>query len=167
MSDEGTSQAAPAPAGGGGSKMLPILLVMNTLLIAGVLVFVMKKPAATAPAPAPQGTGGAPASPPIEVPGPMLKLENFIIQIKTSEAERYVRMAFDLELKGEPDRELVTQRTSQIRDAVIAYFSDRTLEELRGSDGMLVVKQNLLKKVDELVPGQRVKAIYITDFIVQ
>jgi len=56
---------------------------------------------------------------------------------------------------------------SQIRDAVISYFADRTLEELRGSDGLDHIKQALLKRLDDVVTGHRLKALFVTEFIVQ
>jgi flagellar FliL protein len=100
-------------------------------------------------------------------PGPMVKLENFVIQLKAVDSERYVRVAFDLELAAEPDKDVIQARLSHIRDSIISYFSDRTLDELRGSDGMDHIKQTLLKRLDGVVPGHRIKAIYITDFIIQ
>jgi flagellar FliL protein len=166
----------PVPAKKSGSKVLPALAVLNTLLIAGVVVYVMKRPAAPAPA-AVAGPAVAAGEKPagehgehgkgLDAPGPTLKLENFIIQLRTTESERYVRVAFDIELASEADRDGVVARTSQIRDAVISYFADRTLEELRGSDGMDHIKQALLKRLDDVVTGHRLRAIYITEFIVQ
>ena len=189
MSDEAKSEAPAAAPKAGGSKVVPILMVMNTLLVGGVLMFVMKKQspvAVSAPASAAaegehgeakgeekgeakgggehggggegHGAGG---------PGPMVKLENFVIQLKAVDSERYVRVAFDLELGQPTDEEVIKNRLSQIRDSIISYFSDRTLDELRGSDGMDHIKSTLLKRLDGIVPGHRIKAIYITDFIIQ
>ena len=183
MSEEAKPEA-PAPAKSGGSKIVPILMIMNTLLVAGVLVFVMKKqaPASAAAsasaASAAEGEhgggehgggehGGGEHGDKGGGPGPMVKLENFVIQLKAMDAERYVRVAFDLEVAAETDKDIIQNRLSQIRDSIISYFSDRTLDELRGSDGMDHIKQTLLKRLDAIVPGHRVKAIYITDFIIQ
>ena len=160
----------PRPAGGG-SKMVPLLLVVNMLLIGGVAFLVMKKPAAAPAAPAAaheeSGEHGGKGHKPSDAPGPMIKLENFVIQLKTSDTDRYVRVAFDLEIVNEQEKDAVTARLSQIRDSIIAYFSDRTLDELRGSSGMERTKEQLFKRLDELVGGRRLKAIYLTDFIVQ
>jgi flagellar FliL protein len=179
MSEEAKAAETPAaPAKSGGGKLVPIMMVMNTLLVGGVLMFVMKKQApvgVVAPAAAAAGEHGekpAEGKPgehggPTAGPGPMVKLENFVIQLKAVDSERYVRVAFDLELGAEPDKDVIQARLSHIRDSVISYFSDRTLDELRGSDGMEHIKQTLLKRLDGVVPGHRIKAIYITDFIVQ
>jgi flagellar FliL protein len=167
MDENVNVEARPA---GGGSKMVPLLLVVNMLLIGGVAFLVMKKPAASPATPAAaheesgeHGKGHKPS----DAPGPMIKLENFVIQLKTSDTDRYVRVAFDLEIVNEQEKDAVTARLSQIRDSIIAYFSDRTLDELRGSSGMERTKEQLFKRLDELVGGRRLKAIYLTDFIVQ
>jgi flagellar FliL protein len=190
MSEEAKSEtpaAPPAPKPAGGSKIVPILMILNTLLVAGVFVFVMKKQSVHAVAPASaaadehakegeehakegekkEGEHGAGGGEKGGGPGPMLKLENFVIQLKAVDAERYVRVAFDLEVNAETDKDPVTARLSQIRDSIISFFSDKTLDELRGSDGLEHIKVTLLKRLDGLVPGHRLKAIYITDFIVQ
>jgi flagellar protein FliL len=182
MSEETESKEVPAVekpkgGGGGGSKLLPIMLIMNTALIGGVLFFVMKKPAA-APAPAGEHApaaegdekgehGAAKEKGAFTPPGPILKLENFVIQLKTVDTDRYVRLAFDLEVGNEKDKEAVTAHMSHIRDLVIQYFADRTLDELRGSEAMERTKATLIKRIDEIVPGHRIKNIFVTDFIVQ
>ena len=178
MSEGTETEKAPVekPKGGGG-KLLPIMLIMNTALIGGVLFFVMKKPAA-APAPAGEHAAAAEGDDKGEhgegkekgaftPPGPILKLENFVIQLKTVDTDRYVRLAFDLEVGNEKDKEAVTAHMSHIRDLVIQYFADRTLDELRGSEAMERTKATLIKRIDEIVPGHRIKNIFVTDFIVQ
>lgn len=179
--------------GGGGGKILPLLLIINTLLIGAVLFFLIKKPAAAPAAPkgehaagaegeaaeggeehaGEKGEGGEGAAGPgknagsYRKPGPILKLENFVIQLKTVDQDRYVRVAFDVEVGTEEDKAALMDHMSSIRDLIIAFFADRTLDELRGSEAMERTKATLIKKVDELVPGRRIKNLYITDFIVQ
>ncbi|HEY0709356.1 MAG TPA: flagellar basal body-associated FliL family protein [Polyangia bacterium] len=183
--------------GGGGGKILPLLLIINTLLIGAVLFFLIKKPAAAPAAPpkggehaeAAEGEGheggeagaegegaageeGAAEGPDgkkkgHKKPGPILKLENFVIQLKTVDQDRYVRVAFDVEVGGEEDKAVLVEHMSHIRDLVIAYFADRTLDELRGSEAMERTKATLIKKIDDLVPGRRIKNLFITDFIIQ
>jgi len=160
--DEGTT---PAPAKG---KAIPMFMAVNTLLLVGVVLFVLKRPA-TASAPVAEGARSAegPAHGGETTPGPTLKLDNFIIQLKAVESDRYVRVAFDLELGSEADKAVVTARMSPVRDSVISFFSDRSLDELRGSVGMERTKAELLKRLASVVPEGHIKAIYITDFVVQ
>ena len=169
-------EAVPAPVPTptprlGGSKLVPLILVVNVAMMGAVLFMVMRKPSASAPAsveaPAPSEHGEAAAGGHGPGPGPVLKLENFVIQLRGVDQDRYVRVAFDVEVTTDADKEVVQARLPQIRDSVITYFSDRTLDELRGSEGIERTKLALVKRLDEIVPGRRVRALYITDFIIQ
>lgn len=176
---EDAAAAAEAPAKGGGmSKILPLLVVVNTLLMVGVLIFVMKRPSAHAEG----GEGKDKDSEKSEhggsdekggqgkdegTVGPTVRFDNFTVQLKSNDVERYAHMSLELELSDETGKAVVEKRTAPIRDAVLAYLTDRTAEELRGSDGLHDMKNALLKRLDELVPGKRISNVFITDFIIQ
>lgn len=169
--------AAPAPKG---SKLLPIVLIVNVLLVAAVLAVVLLRPmgggAHATPAASEKGEkessehgegdekkedGAHPKH------GPTVALGDFVIHLRNPEADRYARMSFSVEVSAEPDKEKVTAALPVIRDTFIGLLSDRTLEELRGSAGLTKTKEELLKALDGAAPGMNVKAVYITDFVVQ
>jgi flagellar protein FliL len=198
-------QPAPKPAEGS-NKLVPIILIANTVLMGAVLaVVLLHKPSTSGAAPAKAASGKAEgkeakegkevkegkegkeegeghgkaegkeegghgegaAADPAGAPGPILKLENFIIQLRGTDTDRYVRVAFDLELMSEADRSPVQARMPHIRDAIISYFSDRSLDELRGSEGMERIKTAVLKKLEELLAAKRVRSVFITELVIQ
>ena len=192
--EEAPPDLVPAKSG---NKIMPIILVANTLMIAGVLIFVMKRPSAQASAGSKEaatagehgeksekheksghgeegekgekgeGKSGEHGEAEGEGPGPVLKLETFIVQIRAAEGDRYAHLTLELELGSEGDKKYFEARMPRIRDAAIGYLSDRTEDELRGSEGLVVVKEALLKKLNEIVPGNRIRALFITEFIIQ
>jgi flagellar FliL protein len=182
------------------SKMIPMILIANTVLMGAVLaVVLLRKPQAAAAPTTPaaktdKGHGEAPegaaakeggkeegaghgeaaghgesAAPadPSGAPGPILKLDNFIIQLRGTDTDRYVRVAFDLELVTETDRAAIQSRMPHIRDAIISYFSDRSLDELRGSEGMDRIKLAVAKKLDDILAAHRVRSVFITELVIQ
>ena len=184
----------------GSKKLIPMILVANTALMAAVLaVVLLRKPPAPAAVVvrAPQSATANPEAPaagaakaeegghgeghgegagkgeaalvadPNGAPGPILKLENFIIQLRGTDTDRYVRVAFDLELGTEADRALIQARMPHIRDAIISYFSDRSLDELRGSEGMDRIKLAVSKKLDDILAAHRVRSVFITELVIQ
>ena len=189
MSDdaEGAAEAAPPKSG---NKVLPILLVVNTLLVTGVLIFVMKRPSAQAASGKDEhaekaeksehgeksdkkkehgekGEGHGGEEHDSDAPGPTVRLDAFIVQVRSADGDRYVHITFEVEVGSEGDKKAIESRTPRIRDAVIGYLSDRTEDELRGSEGLGQVKIAVAKKIDELVPGKRVKGLFTTEFIIQ
>jgi flagellar FliL protein len=173
--DENVAEAAAPPAGK--SKVLPALLVMNTLLLTGVLIFVMKRPAAHAGAAKPEAaaghgegeSGGEGAGHGEEAAGtgPMLRFDNFTVQLKSAESDRYAHFALDVEATDEIGKAVLERRVPPIRDTIISYVSDRTPEELRGSEGLRQLKQAVIRRLDDIIPGRRIRALYVTDFIIQ
>jgi flagellar protein FliL len=176
QNEEAAPAAAATPAKGG-NKLVPIMLVANVAMMGVVMFMVMRKPSSASATPvaepAPQGEkgekgeGASPSAPRAGALGPILKLENFVIQLRGIDQDRYVRVSFDMEVTSDPDREVVQARLPQIRDSVISYFSDRSLDELRGSEGIEKTKTAIMKRLEEIVPGRRVRALYLTDFIIQ
>ncbi|MBS2022406.1 MAG: flagellar basal body-associated FliL family protein [Deltaproteobacteria bacterium] len=182
--------AAPAPAAaekkGGG---LPtILLIVNAVLLVGVLgavVMLIRKPAAPAPAAAAKEGGEAKAeggehgggegkseggegkavAPPGA--GPTLRIADFVVHLRNPEVDRYARLSFELEVPGDHEKDYLKAREAQIRDAFIAYLSDRTAEDLRGSAGLELIKTALLAKCNEIARDARVRQLFITDFVIQ
>jgi flagellar FliL protein len=76
-------------------------------------------------------------------------------------------MSIELEVADEMAKGMVEKKVPPIRDAILSYLSDRTPDELRGSDGLKEIKESMIKKLDELIPGHRIRNLYITDFIIQ
>ncbi|RMG17016.1 MAG: flagellar basal body protein FliL [Deltaproteobacteria bacterium] len=175
---------------GSGGKLVPILLILNMLLVAGVLAALLLgvggSSAAPPPAAEPEDHGGEGAVAEAEHgegeaegeegatteqlnagSGPIVPLEDFVVQLRNPEAARYVRVGFELEVASEKDKAVVEQRRPLIRDIFISYLSDLTVEELKGSDGIARMKEELLRRCDKHLPGRPVRAIYVTDFVVQ
>jgi flagellar FliL protein len=96
-----------------------------------------------------------------------VKLPDFVIHLRDSDADRYARISFEAEVGGEKDKTDLTARLAVVRDVFIAYLSDRTLEELRGSEGLAQTKAALLKKLASAAPGVRVVGLYVTDLVMQ
>jgi flagellar FliL protein len=197
MATEETKPAA-APAAGG-SKLMPIMLGVNMLLIGGVLALVLirtgggksaptsaEKPAehsekkegehGEAKAEKKEGEGekkegehgesksalqSAPAG------APTVKIPDFTVRLRNPEADRYARITFEMAVAGESDKTTLEARMPQLRDAFLSYLSDRTMEELRGSEGIEKTKLALMERLPTVAPGAKVLAIYVTDMVVQ
>jgi len=182
------NQTNPAPAAPPAKGPATILLAVIALLLVGVLGLVVmmflnqKKmaanPAAAAAAPAAEGKtegkseggeGHEGAAPGKAAPGagPTVRLADFVVHLRNPEADRYARISFEIEVGNDKDKEALTARSAQVRDAFIAYLSDRTVEELRGSAGLATIKAALMKEAMELAPDGHIRSLYITDFVVQ
>jgi flagellar FliL protein len=203
MATEETKPAAASASGG--SKLMPIMMGVNLLLVAGVLALVLIRTggakAATVEKPAEkaeksehgeakaekkeaehgegekkseehgekksEGEHGEKAPSSAPAGAPTVKIPDFTVRLRNPEADRYARITFEMAVAGESDKATVETRMPQIRDAFLSYLSDRTMEELRGSDGIEKTKIALMEKLPAVAPGAKVLAIYVTDMVVQ
>ena len=176
-----------AGGGGGLAKLVPIILIVNSFLLVGVLVAILLKPAgggggkheakegggheeaaAESHGKSEKGEGehAAPAAKGDKA-GPTLRLPDFIVHLRDGDVERYLRISFEVEVADDKAKDGLTARLPQIRDAFLAYLSDRTAEELRGSEAVTRMKNILSRKLADVAPGVPVLGLYVTDLIIQ
>jgi len=156
--------------GGGSKKKLIIIIVAAVvlLLIIGGAAFFFLKPA---PAPVEE------ADPGLDVPvpeitvsqeiGPMVKIDEFIVNIISEDGRHYVKAALTIELDKEEALEETNKRMPQIRDAILLLVGNKTFEELQDLQGKKQLKAELVSKINSFLQTGKVKAIYFTDFVVQ
>jgi flagellar protein FliL len=164
---------APVPPKKNG---ITLFLIINSVLLAGVLAMLVLKPghaseakAAEAPeAPGPSEHGAKPeGKAAANGVGPTVRLADFIIHLRNPEVERYARVSFEIEVGTDLDKERMAGHLPRIRETFIAYLSDQTLEDLRGSEGIKKTKDALFEKLKAIAPDCSARAIYITDLVIQ
>lgn len=171
------------------SRLLPIIVIVNVVaaLAGGAFYFFSSESASAASRPAEgkdeavqEGHAGAEedeapvhaeekggAKQPGVVARPSVRFADFVIHLRNTDADRYARASFEVEVGSDADKAAVNARTSAIRDALISYLSDRSAEELQGSKQLSKAKEQMLEAIKEIVPRTKIRAMYITDFVVQ
>ena len=155
---------------GGSKKKLIIIIagvVVLLLIFAGAAFFFLK------PAPEPVEE----VDPGLDVPvpeitqsqsiGPMVKIDEFIVNIISEEGRHYVKASFTIELDKEEVVEETNKRMPQIRDSILLLVGNKTFEELHDLQGKKQLKAELVSKINSFLQAGKVKAIYFTDFVVQ
>ena len=165
------ADAAESTGGkGGGSPLVPALLGLNLVLVAAVLALFLLRGSGGHAAAAEKSTaehGEAKGEKGSDKPGPTVKLPDFVVHLRNPEADRYARVSFEVEVATEEEKNAFGAFLPRIRDGVMAYLSDRTLEELRGSEAISRTKNALEQRMAELAPGVKVKSLYVTDLVIQ
>jgi flagellar FliL protein len=99
--------------------------------------------------------------------GPMININEFIVNIISAESNHYVKASFTLELSNETVKEEVNQRMPQIRDSILLLVGNKTYDELQDLQGKKQLKAEISSKVNAVLQTGRVTSIYFTDFVVQ
>ncbi len=99
--------------------------------------------------------------------GPMVNIEEFIVNIISGDAAHYVKASLTVELTNEQVKTEVEQRMPQMRDAILLLISNKTYEELQDLQGKKQLKAELLSTVNSFLQTGKVVSIYFTNFVVQ
>jgi flagellar FliL protein len=167
MPDEKAEVEAEAEAAPKSSKM-GLIIVLNMVMMAGVVVYFLFF---NQQQPPPANAAGLEAQPvavttPKE-PGPLLSLENFIVNLADRDANRYLKVGLALELSSEEVQETISKREPIIRDAFISMASSMTYKLIRTHQGKQTLRDNLKNKMDTLLGKGVVQGVYFTEFVIQ
>jgi flagellar FliL protein len=99
--------------------------------------------------------------------GPMIAMDDFIVNILDAEETRYLKASMTLELGSPESVAEVEERKAQVRDAILLYLSSKTFDEIRDLQGKLQLRADLIGRINGLLNTGKVKTIYFTDFVVQ
>ncbi len=169
MADKDTG--ANPPEEGGKSKKLIIIIAAAVVLLAGigaaVYFLVLKKEPPPEDQTPEQVKMVEPAAEEEADIGPMLNIDEFIVNIISQDTNHYVKASMTLELSNEKVLEEAQQRMPQIRDAILLLVGNKTFEELQDLQGKKQLKAELKSRINSFLKTGRVKNIYLTDFVVQ
>lgn len=99
--------------------------------------------------------------------GPMIDIEEFIVNIISAENNHYVKASFTLELSNQLAKDEAEQRMPQIRDSILLLIGNKTYDELQDLQGKKQLKAELSSKLNAILQTGQVKSIYFTEFVVQ
>lgn len=99
--------------------------------------------------------------------GPMVNIEEFIVNIISGDAAHYVKTSITVEVSSEAVKTEVEQRMPQVRDAILLLIGNKTYEELQDLQGKKQLKAELLNRINSFLQTGQVISIYFTNFVVQ
>jgi len=99
--------------------------------------------------------------------GPMVNIEEFVVNIISGDAAHYVKASITVELTSIEVKTEAEQRMPQMRDAILLLISSKTYEELQDLQGKKQLKAELTGKINSFLQAGKVTSIYFTNFVVQ
>jgi len=155
--------------GGGGKKKLIIIIaaaVVVLLILGGAAAFFLlgskdkekkKKPGDDVPVP----EVNAPTI------GPMVDINEFIINIVSNEENHYVKASITFEVNNQAAADEMNQRMAQMRDTIILLIGNKDFRELQDIQGKRQLKAELTSRINSILRTGKVVSVYFTEFVVQ
>jgi flagellar FliL protein len=111
-------------------------------------------------------------NPSLDIPeqemGVLLSLGEIIVTLKGESAKaRYLRITVDLELQDQVASDVAAERLPVLRDTVIMTLSDRSAEDLNRPEGMKGLRDELMRRLSERLPGDMLRHLYFSDLVIQ
>ncbi len=99
--------------------------------------------------------------------GPIYALDTFIANLADEGAKRYIRVTMNLELKDTVVKEDLEKRLPQIRDAVLMLLPTKTHEDIQNIEGKILLRKEIMARLNSLFKEDRISNLYFTEFVVQ
>lgn len=99
--------------------------------------------------------------------GPIVMLDTFIVNLAGAGGRNYLKFEIGVELSAAEMEEELNNKMPQLRDAFLMLISSKTYEEVATTEGKLVLKDELLIRLNSFMTSGFVKNIYFTSFIIQ
>jgi len=172
MADKTKEQAEQQDGPKKRNKILLIIIVVATILIIGVgaaayFAGVKNATPASVPPPVEENKADSTTAKQSEDLGPMVPVDEFLINLLDKETNRYLKATMTLEVDSQNTLEEIQTRMPQIRDAILLHTSNKTFNELRDLQGKMQLRTELTKQINTLLNKGEVKHIYITNFVIQ
>ncbi len=102
-----------------------------------------------------------------EKPGVMYNLGSLIVNLADQDAATFLKVSITLELDNQQVQQQVEQRLPEIKDAIISLISSKTSNEIKNPEGQEKLKEEILKRINAILPAGGVRNVYFTEFIIQ
>lgn len=79
----------------------------------------------------------------------------------------YLKLKLSFKLSREQDLPFIVNLEPVIRDSLITYLQELRPEELQGSRGIFLLREEMLFRVNKITSAVRVSDVYITDMQLQ
>jgi flagellar protein FliL len=164
--DAATEPAAPA-APSAIKKALAYLPTVGILaaLAAGafaVALFVVR------PMFPPVAAGDVKAKPTAHKFGRVVALDSVVVNVAQTEGRRYLKATVHIEV---PEEEKIVKevesRKPQLLDLIVATLTKKTLSEVTAPEALDRLRGEVLERVSQALGPERVRQVFITEFVVQ
>ncbi len=99
--------------------------------------------------------------------GVQFEIGTFIVNLIDKDADRYLKVSLVLEIQDETIKQEVEKRLPKIKDAITTLLFIKSSKELKSPEGIELLKEEIIKRINAILPIGGVKNVYFTDFVIQ
>jgi flagellar FliL protein len=96
--------------------------------------------------------------------GVLYPLEGFLVNLSSNQGPKFLQAQMELELDNPSVEEELIRKKAAIRDSVIALLSSHSYKTLRQPAGISDLRDEVRKKINNLLSTGKIKQVYFTQF---
>lgn len=100
-------------------------------------------------------------------PGQIFDVDPFIVNLADGPEIKYLKLTVKLELDRADAVEELKARTPALRDSILILLSSKESTTLRTAQGKLQLRDEIVQRVNGLLPRPWVKTAYFLEFVLQ
>jgi flagellar FliL protein len=100
-------------------------------------------------------------------PGPLVEMDNFVVNVNSDEGTKYLKAAVVVELTHETLNEPFEKWKQVIRNEMLVYLSSLEVDETRTIKQKRKIEGHLKGIVNKRVGADMVSGVYFTEFVTQ
>lgn len=155
----------------GGSKLVIIIMILNTLIVIGALVYfivfyqgaVIQVKTDSA---AVENSEKKPEKDPSKM-GVIIEMEPFVVNLNDSSSAKYLRVGITVEVEDGVTEAEILDKKVKIKDTILTFLSSLSVADTVGLEGKSSIKEGLINRINNVVAKGKVKNVYFTEFVVQ
>lgn len=97
----------------------------------------------------------------------MVSLPTFVVNLADPLGRRYLKLTVDVEMRDADAAEKLNKNIPKARDAIILLLSSKTFADLSSIESKMALKDEIVKRLNQIVGGATVLRVYFTEMVVQ
>ena len=97
----------------------------------------------------------------------IVTLAPFIVNLADPLGRRFLRLTLDVEVNGKEAAADLNRSESRVRDAIILLLSSKTFTDLASMESKIILKNEIVDRLNQIIGAGRVSNVYFTEFVIQ
>ncbi|WP_291330056.1 flagellar basal body-associated protein FliL [Desulfovibrio sp. UCD-KL4C] len=155
-----------------GGMLKWIILILLLAVLGGGGFFAYKKFFAAAPKDAAETTQAEeqtadPNAAPLPGSGFSVTLPTFVVNLADPLGRRYLKLGVDVEVVSEEAVAELNKKEPMVKDSLILLLSSKTFQDLSSMENKILLKKEIVDRLNQIMGGAKVLQVYFTDMVIQ
>ncbi|SHN67957.1 flagellar basal body-associated FliL family protein [Desulfovibrio litoralis] len=97
----------------------------------------------------------------------IVTLPTFVVNLQDPVGRRFIKLSMDIDVVGSGVKDDITRLMPRIKDTINMLLSSKSYADLAMPESKVLLKSEIVERVNLVLGGSKVKDVYFTEFIIQ